>query len=267
MIGKLFDGRKSSGTHRREQICQLLLQKGYLDVSDLSQQLGVNMVTIRRDLDRLETAGLLRRAHGGAYAPQNPVGVEMNFSIRLSYHAQAKERIARRAADLIEEGDTVYLDAGTTALMVAHLLTERRSLAVVTHSLDVVEVFKQVPGISLFIIGGQYLSHTHSMVGPQAEEAIRAYRCRKLILGTAGIDFKNQALTMSAMEEVPLKRAAIAQSEQVILVADQSKFDKPSLISMISLADIQTLISDAPPPAEAQTTLASLGIKLLLASD
>ena len=99
------------------------------------------------------------------------------------------------------------------------------------------------------------------MVGPQAEEDIQSYRYRKLILGTAGIDFKNQALTMSAMEEVPVKRAAIAQSEQVILVADQSKYGKASLISMIPLAGVNILVCNAPPSAEEKVVLDQLQIE------
>jgi DeoR/GlpR family transcriptional regulator of sugar metabolism len=261
MIDGLFDGRKSAGTHRRERICELLLQEGYLDVSELSRQLAVNTVTIRRDLDRLEAAGLLRRAHGRAYASQHSVGVEMSFSVRMNYRAEAKASIAKRAAELIQEGDTVYIDAGTSALMVAHLLAKRRSLAVVTHSLDVAEILKQIPGISLFVIGGQYFPHTHCMVGPQAEEAVRGYRYRKLILGTAGIDFRGQGLTMSSLEEVPIKRAAIAQSERVILVADQSKYDKVSLISMIPLAGVHTLVSDAPPSPDEMSVLDHLKIE------
>ncbi len=260
-----MSNRGLGGIRRRDRICELLLADGYVDVSKLSEELKVNLVTIRRDLDRLERAGLLRRSHGGAYPRQAPVGAELDFSLRMNYHLEVKQRIARRVARLLYEGDTVYLDAGTTALMVAREIANRRHLSVVTHSLEVVEALKSSLGINLFLIGGQYLRHTHSMVGYQAEEAIRGFRCRKLVLGTAGIDFQGRALTLSAAEEVPMKRAAIACAEQVLLVADAGKFDKSSLHGTIPLSDVDVLISDAAPSPEAKVVLDELGIDLLLA--
>jgi DeoR/GlpR family transcriptional regulator of sugar metabolism len=96
-----------------------------------------------------------------------------------------------------------------------------------------------------------------------AEEAIRAFRFRKMILGTAGIDCRERALTMSALEEIPIKRAAMSQSERVILVADHSKFGKPSLVSMIPLADIHTIVTDSEPPEDASDVLHALGIQVI----
>ena len=266
-MNRVLDGRKNTGMIRREKICELLLDKGYLDVSELSKHLGVNVVTIRRDLDQLETSGMLRRSHGGAYAQTSGVGAELDFSIRQNYHIIAKARIAQRAAALIEEGDSVYLDAGTTAVMVAQELAKRQSITVVTHSLEVAQILNAAHGISLYVIGGHYLPHARSLVGPSAEDTIRGYRFRKMILATAGIDFKSKALTLSSVEEVPIKRAAIAQSEQVILVADQSKFNKPALISLISLSDVHILVTDAEPSAEACALLESLDIKTLVTED
>jgi len=260
-----MSNRGLSGIRRRERICELLLEHGHVDVSELAEQLKVNLVTIRRDLDQLERAGLLRRSHGGAYPRHAPVGAELDFSLRMNYHLEAKQRLARKVAKLLYEGDTVYLDAGTTAVMVAREIASRHNLVVVTHSLEVAEALKTAPGIKLFIIGGQYLRHTHSNVGYQAEEAIRGFRCRKLVLGTAGIDFEGRALTLSALEEVPLKRAAITCSEQVLLVADAGKFDKTSLLSTIPLSDVDILISDAAPSPAARAVLEELKIELLLA--
>lgn len=267
-MNRILDRRKNNGIERREKICGLLMDKGYLDVSELSQILGVNAVTIRRDLDQLESSGLLRRSHGGAHAQPVTVGAELDFSVRLNYHAMGKALIAQQTAALIEEGDTVYLDAGTTTLMVAEQLTKtHHSLTVVTNSLEIAQILKSSPGINLFVIGGYYLPNTRSMVGSSAEQSISDYCFRKMILATAGIDFRSKALTLSSIEEVPIKRAAIVHSEQVILVADQSKYNKPALISMLPLSNAQILVSDAEPSPEAMAVLENLGIKFILAHD
>jgi DeoR/GlpR family transcriptional regulator of sugar metabolism len=260
----VLDGRKTEGLDRRQHICELLLERGYVDVGELSKQLGADSATIRRDLQKLEAQGSARRVHGGAYpAPGGREGVEVDFGLRLNFNAEAKSRIAARAATLIRSGDIVFLDAGTTALKVAQNLLNHSNLVVVTNSLAATEVLRGARGISLFVVGGRYVPHIRGLVGPMAEESIRSFQFRKMILATAGIDYKNQALTQSSIEEVPIKRAAISRSEQVILVADQTKFGKPSLISMIPLGDVHTVVTDSPPPREALNTLRALNIELL----
>jgi DeoR/GlpR family transcriptional regulator of sugar metabolism len=266
-MAKGLDGRKREGTKRREHICELLLEHSYVDVGELCAQLGANVSTIRRDLERLEAEGAVRRVHGGAYAHAAQTGVEIDFSLRLNFHTDAKRRIAHQAALLINNGDSVYLDAGTTALMVAEELVNRRSLDVVTNSLAAAEILRPAKGINLYVVGGRYLGHTRSLIGPMAEQGIRAFRFRKMILATGGIDYKNEVLTMSALEEIPIKRAAMAQSEQVILVIDRSKFGKPSLISMIPLANVHTLVTDAPPPEDAAAVFRNLHIEVITPQD
>ncbi|MBZ5562636.1 MAG: DeoR/GlpR family DNA-binding transcription regulator [Acidobacteriia bacterium] len=257
------DGRKKDGLERRQRICELLLGRGHVDVNELARQLGATPATVRRDLEKLEAEGAARRVHGGAYPGSTNGGVEVEFSLRMNFHTEAKRRIAARAAALIKNGETVYLDAGTTAFMVAQELVGRSSLAVVTNSLAAAEVLRTARGITLFVVGGRYLTHTRSLIGPTAEEAICSFQFRKMILGTAGIDYKNQALTQSAMEEVPIKRAAMSRSEQIILVADHSKFGRPTLISMIPLAGVHTVITDSAPPEGAAAVLRDLNIELV----
>jgi DeoR/GlpR family transcriptional regulator of sugar metabolism len=266
-MAKRLDGRKREGSQRRQHICERLLERGYVDVAELSAQLGANVSTIRRDLDGLEAEGAVRRVHGGAYAHAAQTGVEIDFSLRLNFHVDAKRRIAHRAALLINNGDSVYLDAGTTSLMVAEELVSRRSLDVVTNSLAAAEVLRNAKGINLYVVGGRYLAHTRCLIGPMAEQGILAFRFRKMILATAGVDCEKQALTMSSLEEIPIKRAAMAQSDRVIMVADASKFGKPSLISMIPLTNVHTLVTDATPPEAAATVLRNLGVEVITPQD
>jgi DeoR/GlpR family transcriptional regulator of sugar metabolism len=264
MKDKGIDGRVSDGQQRRQRICELLLEEGYLDVAEISTQLDVNAVTIRRDLERLESQGALRRVHGGALQARQ-MGVEMGFNLRRNFNVDAKRLIAQKAASMIDDGDTLYIDSGTTALMVAEELVKRRSsVVVVTHSLAVLEVLQETPGVELHVVGGRYLAHARSMVGPIAEQTLRAFHLSKMILGISGVDYKNRALTMSPIEEVSIKQIAISQSERVILVADHTKFGKPSLISMIPLNDVNCLVTDAGLPDEAIVTLNSLKIELVV---
>jgi len=248
---------------RRQRICELLLEHGYVDVGELSKDLGADTATIRRDLQKLEAEGTARRVHGGAYPEAGREGVEVDFGLRVNFHVQAKRRIAARAAALVKNGDTLFLDAGTTSYLVAQELVHRNSLVVATNSLPVAEVLRSARGITLFLVGGRYLPHTRSLIGPMAEDAVRSLQFRKMILATAGIDFKHQALTMSALEEVPVKRAAVSRSEQVILVTDSSKFGKPSLISMIPLNVVRTVVTNAPVPEDAAEVLRALAIEVI----
>jgi len=250
---------------RRQRICELLLEHGYVDVGELSKQLSADTATIRRDLQKLESEGTARRVHGGAYPEQGREGVEVDFGLRMNFHMEAKRNIAARAAALVKNGDTVFLDAGTTSCLVAQELLNHTSLVVATNSLAAAEVLRSARGVTLFVVGGRYLQHTRSLVGPMGEDAIRSLQFRKMILATAGIDFKHQALTMSALEEIPIKRTAISRSEQVILVADRSKFGKPSLISMIPLGVVRTIVTDAPVPEQAIEVLSRLNIEVLTA--
>jgi len=262
MVNKL-DGRRLDGMARRRRICELLLEHGYVDVGELSKQLRADAATIRRDLQRLESEGTARRVHGGAYPEAGRQGVEVDFSLRMNYHLDAKQKIASRAAALVKDGDTLFLDAGTTSFMVAQELVNRNSLVVATNSLAAAEVLRTARGVTLFVVGGRYLQHTRSLIGPMAEDSIRSLQFRKMILATAGIDLRNRALTMSSLEEIPIKRAAMERSEQVILIADRSKFGKPSLISMIPLGVVHTIVTDPPVPEGALAVLRGLKIELL----
>lgn len=265
MIPQLRE-RKGRSNNRRQQICEFLMARGYADVSDLSTQLNVHTATIRRDLNMLEAEGAVERVHGGVYAQRAQTGVLVDFSLRTKFQSDAKRTIARKVASLIENGDTVYLDTGTTVAMVAEELAGRQPLVVVTHSLAVVQALYLARGINLYVVGGRFLPHTRAFVGPMTEREIEAFRFRKTILATAGIDYKNRAITNAAFEEIPIKLAAIRQSDRVILAADSSKFGKPSLVSMIPLSDIHALVTDADPPPEATTILRSLGIELFTAT-
>jgi DeoR/GlpR family transcriptional regulator of sugar metabolism len=259
------DGRKLDGLERRQHICQQLLEHGYVDVGELSKQLGVDGSTIRRDLQKLEAEGTARRVHRGAYPDSARREVEIDFGLRMNFNADAKRQLASRAAALIKNGDTLYLDAGTTTFMLAQELVNHHGLVVVTNSLAAADVLRTAAGVDLFLVGGRYLSRSRSLTGHMAEEAIRSLRFRKMVLATAGIDYKNQALTQSDLQEVPIKKAAMSQSEQVIVVADHSKFGKPSLISMIPLGGVHKIVTDAPPPEDALPILHALNIEVVTA--
>jgi DeoR/GlpR family transcriptional regulator of sugar metabolism len=259
------NNRGIEGIGRRQRICEILLEHGYVDVLELSKQLGVDSATIRRDLQRLEAEGAARRVHGGAFpgTVRDRQGVEIEFGLRMNFQAEPKRKIARRAAALIKSGDTVFLDAGTTAFMVAQELINHNDIVVATHSVAVINALQSARGITLIVVGGRLHPHTRSLIGPMTEEAVRSFQFRKMILATAGIDYMNRALTDCALEEVPIKRVAMSRSEQVILVADQGKFGKPSLVSLIPLAGVHTVVTDSAPPEAAVAVLRSLNIELI----
>ena len=158
------------------------MEHGYADVGDLSEQLNVNAATVRRDLIKLEAEGAVERVHGGAYARSAQTGVLVDFSLRAEFQFEAKRAIARKVASLIENGDTVFLDTGTTVSMVAEELVDRQPLVVVTNSLAVAQILHSSHGINLYVVGGRYQPHTRALIGPMTEHEIEAFRFRKAML-------------------------------------------------------------------------------------
>lgn len=170
---------------RRARIVELVNRRGILSVEELSRQVGASLMTIRRDLTLLDGQGVLRRTHGGAVALAAPRDVPFRRRERLEL--QAKAAIGRAAAALVQPGETILLDAGTTVLAMAHRLRSVRNLTVVTNSVQVLAELWHRPEIRVVALGGLARHGSGSLTGPLAEKALEEIRVDRAFLGTTGI--------------------------------------------------------------------------------
>ncbi len=227
---------------RAELILEALTARGFSSVSALAQELNVSEMTIRRDMDKLEADGLLRRAHGGAVAEQR-TQIELDYLVRRERRGPQKEIIGRLAVGLVQDGQSIFLDAGTTVLAMAKHLRNFKKLTVVTTSLPVQMALLDAPAIEVILTGGSVLATTMSLVGPIAQEAISRMRFDWAFLGAGGIEI-DRGLTHSTMEEIPIKRAAAASATQVAVLADHNKVGYNALSLFMPIDEIDVIVTD-----------------------
>jgi DeoR/GlpR family transcriptional regulator of sugar metabolism len=227
------------------------LRDGAVSVQDLVVRLGVSAATIRRDLAELSDAGLVRRVHGGAaplVAVEGPLEVDRPYEEVADDAAADKQAIARRAAELVRDGDTVLLDIGTTTGALAREL-KGRSITVITPSLAVLDALRGDAAVDIVLLGGSLRRAYHSLVGPLTEEALRRVRASTVFLGTSGIDADGWVLDTTSVE-VPTKRLLLEAGGRIVLLADRTKFPGQGSIRVCDFTAVSTLIttSDAHHP-------------------
>jgi DeoR/GlpR family transcriptional regulator of sugar metabolism len=230
---------------RRRQEILRAVRSGSTHVGELAQTFGVSEMTVRRDLRELAGAGKVERVRGGAVRP----GAEPPFAESAVERLGAKNRIGAAAAALVEDGQTVMIDIGTTTLQAARHL-HGRPLTVVTSSLAVLDELLPDEAIELVLPGGVVRRNYRSLVGVLAEDALRQLKADVLFLGASAVDAEC-AVWDSTMVEVPIKRAMIAAADRVVLLADAAKFAGFGSVRVCEAAALDALVTDAPPPVDA----------------
>jgi DeoR/GlpR family transcriptional regulator of sugar metabolism len=228
---------------RQAKIIELLRERNFLDLRTLTERFDVSVATIRRDLGDLEGAGLLRRTHGGAVSV-NQVAQDKTNAARSVWNQLEKAAIASVVSGMIVDGDTVLLDAGTTALEVAKSLTRHKGLTVISNGLDIVAELVRDGDHSIYAVGGEYTETNHSFRGPLAEQFIRQFNVDKLILNAASIDVDRGLVCTVEPVNASIARAMMEVSRRVIVVADNSKFTKSSMSVVAKIEDIGTIVTD-----------------------
>ena len=255
-------------TERHGALLEHLSLVGEASIADLSRDLGVSQVSIRRDLEYLAARNLLRRTRGGAQTLTQPGQVSV-FDARLRTNLPVMAAIGARAAALVEPGDTILLDSGTTVLEVArHLpasLINDRGLTVVTRSLSIAAEFRQRTRVRLFVLGGMYLHEFDTFVGEQVEQALRNLHVGALFMGTDGISAARGLTTDNALE-APLYRTMVGVADRVIVVADAGKIGVEKLQATVPLEGIHTFVTDEAAPVEFIDLLRSRGVDVLTAA-
>jgi DeoR family transcriptional regulator, fructose operon transcriptional repressor len=248
---------------RRSALVRLLLEQenGAASVAQLAELFSVSEMTIRRDLGWLETRALVRRIHGGAIAiigdaPEKP------FAERAVEYSHQKQSIGAAAAHLVEDGDRIILDAGTTTRQVARHLLDRRDLTVITNALPVAQELARSPHISVILLGGTLKQEELCTIGPMVTRELARLCADKLFLSAAGFDVQ-RGLTDPDMQEAEVKEAMIMAAERVFLVADSSKWGQVALARIASLERIEALITDEELDDDARAALETAGVSII----
>lgn len=212
---------------RTEQILKLLTENGQIDVAELSRQLGVSQVTIRKDLDEMKAKGLVRRDHGSASLPDTD-----NIASRLAYHYEEKKKIAERAAEFVSDGDTVMIESGSCcALLAAQLALARRALTVITNSVFVAEYLRGHQNVQTILLGGIYQNESQCLVGPMIREAARNYHVKYFFAGTDGWSEQTGFTNRDQLRAQAVRDMALS-CEALVLVTESEKFNRIGTIPL-----------------------------------
>lgn len=247
---------------RRARILDELQQDGKVDVALLSRSFGVSEVTIRNDLSHLEQKGLLIRTRGGALK-QELVGADFALSEKRRLHLKEKQRIGKKAAELIQDGDTIILDSGTTTMEIVHNLNNHSDLTIITNALNIAASLANHSNCKVIMLGGLMREKSLSLVGAQAEENLKNYSCDKLFIGVDGIE-SGYGLSTPNMEEAHLNRIMIDVVKEVFLVTDSSKFLRRSFAFISAIEKIDTIITDGGIPEQEFKAITDLGINIII---
>ncbi len=245
---------------RKNKILDMLQSQNRVRVLELVDNLKVSEATIRRDLQELEEAGLLKRTHGGAIL-NSPSNVELSFNEKEITLLDEKKYIAKLASDFVIDGDIIILDSGTTTIQMVPFICHK-NITVITNSIAVAFALSSYENINLIVLGGQQRSITKSVVGSFTIEMLLRLNANKVFLGTNGLDIKIGATTPN-IEEANTKSHMICASDEVFLLLDNSKFNKVSLAKFANLSEINSIITDKNTQDVILNLYRELGIKVI----
>ena len=242
-------------TDRERRILDLLATSNGVPVARMSEILDVSSVTVRSDLKALERKGYILRLRGGASPAFHPA-----ILTRQREMADEKARIARAAASLVADGDTVMIEAGTTTSLIARHLLGRRDVRVVTNSTLVLPYARTNSGLHLTVVGGEFRPFAESLVGPTALKQLETFHVRIAFVGTDGFSLE-RGLTTNMVEGAEVVKKMAAQAERTVVVADSSKWGRSGFVTVLPLDRVDTLIVDRGLDDAAAEAILAAGVK------
>lgn len=248
---------------RQKQILSLLSRQGRLSIAEIVEQFSISVATARRDLETLASQGKAQRVHGGVIAvdqapPERPI------LQREGEQGDEKTRIGLAAAELIADGETVFLGSGTTVLEAAKHLRSRKNLTVVTNSLPVLNALAGLREITVVSLGGQLRDSELSFIGHITEQALAELRVDKVIIGTRGLSLEH-GLTNDYLPETLTDRAILKIGQEVIVVADHTKINRVSTALLAPLNSMNTFVTDSAADRKFLQSVKKLDIRVVIA--
>lgn len=229
---------------RLKEMEEYIIEKGVATMEELCDRFDISVNTLRNDIQELSQSGRIRKVYGGACSNVTNTGNALvSFDERKLKNVQSKHEIAKAAAELVEPGDIIFIDSGTTAVSMVEFLAEIPRLTIVTHSLDVVNKACALHNAEIFCLGGRFQESTNCFIGMAAEGALAHYNIGKAFMGTKGIT-QDGAITDSSMGEFEIKKWAVSKASEAFLLADSGKYGRAGLMSYSELKDFSALITD-----------------------
>lgn len=251
------------GEPRRMKMLAWFQEAGSARVRDLAEAFAVSEVTVRQDLERLEAEGHIVREHGGAYLKSVPQQVRA-MALHHLVNMDAKRRIGQAAAALVEDHETIVLDAGSTITEIAMNLGDREGLTVITNALNIALILGAIPTYTVHMPGGQFKAPTLSLSGERSADYFEGLFAQKLFLATAAVSFE-AGLTFPAIADIAVKRAMIKSASKIYLAADSTKIGKTSFSSLGGIENIHCLITDSGIRDEDHRAFLDAGIEVIIA--
>lgn len=248
---------------RQQHLMDEVKNRRSVTVEELSQLLDVTTQTIRRDVAALARAGLVARFHGGVGLPSSTVE-NIAYGQRQSLNPEGKRRIAHAVAARVPNGCSLFLNIGTTTEAVAHALLRHEDLRVVTNNLNVAAILSDNPNCEVIVCGGQVRSRDRGIIGEAAVDFITQFRVDIGLIGISSVE-SDGTLRDFDFREVKVAQAIIAQSREVWLVADHSKFQRRAMVQLAHLSQVDVLFTDQPLTAQLQACLEDSGGQCVVA--
>lgn len=224
-------------------ILEYIELKGSAQVRELAGIQNVSEATIRRDLMELEKSGNIRRTHGGAVMVSRSTSYERIYQEKISLYTEEKKRIGQAACNYVSDGDTLFLDSGTTVYQLARRLSIKKNLTVITYDLTIANTIELHPSSYMIVTGGIRRSSYNVLIGSVTENFIRQIRVDKVFLSADAVD-PFFGVSNANFVEAEIKSLIVKAGKEVILLADQSKFGNTALAKVCELTDIQHIITD-----------------------
>lgn len=245
-------------TDRTNQILELLSSETKADVTELSEKLGVSQVTVRKDLNELEQRGIIRREHG--YATLRNMD---DMGTRIAFHYDAKKKIAAKASELVQNGDTIMIENGSCCALLADVLTEtHRDLTIITNSAFIASYIRGKSVFQIILLGGIFQQDSQVVVGPLVRQTASNFCVDQFFIGTDGYSPENGFTNRDQLRAEAVRDMA-AQAETVIVLTESEKFNRRGIVPLNLSGRIQTVITDSRIPDEANRSLQSRGIQVI----
>lgn len=243
---------------RQEEIVKIVSEHKKIEVNELSKKLQVSKVTIRKDLDKLVSRGILHREHG--YAVLNS---EDDLNYRLALHYELKQKIAKEAAKEVEDNDTVLIESGSTcALLAEELAFNRKNVTIITNSSFIAAYVRDSEHVNIILLGGEHQKKSQVNIGVLTEQALSYFYVNKLFIGIDGVDEK-RGFTSSDIRRSETARIMAKQSEEVIILTDSSKFNHKGTVTEFRFSEVAKVYTDSGIPVEDKAFLNDQNIQVI----
>jgi DeoR/GlpR family transcriptional regulator of sugar metabolism len=250
-------------TERRNLILQEAYKNKSVLVQELAERFEVSDETIRRDLEKLEEEGFLKKGYGGAVLNED-IGMELPFNLRSKINPEGKQKIAEIVVSELQSGDHIFLDASSTTVFISRAIKRNppQRLTVITNSIENAVSLADTPGVEVILIGGILSTDSMALMGVKALETIASYHLDKAFLSCSGFDIE-RGVSDGSDEIVSIKQAVMDVSDMVCLAVDSDKFGRVSFSKLCPISDINMVITEKEPATEWMELLGAMNIKVL----